>query len=101
MEFWLMDLLLHFWKHWRYQHMKTWSWVRQGILMGTRSDFILRTDQCCFRMVGIRGVSNYPSYHLILGARLLCQTEAAHYCNTGGLPSQMGMVHRGIQENRS
>ena len=40
------------------------------------SDYILETDLNRFEMVGIKGVRNYPSDHLVLRSRLInCTTE--------------------------
>ena len=90
----MMDLLQHFWQHWMLWNMKKWSWLRQGIAMRARSDYILGTDQLRFKMVVIRGRRNYPSYHFYLRARLLIfPTEAGHQCYPGGLPAQMVTVH--------
>ena len=76
-----------------------WYPVRQNIVMQARCDYILGTDRCRFKMVGIRGVSNNPSYHFALQDRLLIFTmETGHHCGTGGLPAQMGAVHEGIEE---
>ena len=67
-EFGRMDLLLHFRQRWRYRHMNTCYWVRQGRDIRARSDYILGIDRCRFKMVGIRGVRNYPSENLVLQA---------------------------------
>ena len=67
--------------------------------MWVRSDYILGKDQCRFKMVGIRGIENYPSDHFVLRNRLLtCPTEAGHHCHTGGLLAHMGTVYRGSEE---
>ena len=60
MEFRMMDLLLCLRQRWRHRKMKTWTWVRQGILMQARSDYILGKDRRRSEMVEIRGVRDYP-----------------------------------------
>ena len=61
--------------------------------MWGRSDHIWGTYRRRFEMVGIRGVRNYSSYHLILQYRLLCPTEVGHHCDMGVPPAKMGTVH--------
>ena len=79
--------------------MKTWSQVRQGRVMQSRSDYILGTYQDRFKMVGIRGIRNYPSDHFVLRSRLIIYpTEVGHHCEIGVLPGQMGTV-KGVSED--
>ena len=53
-------------------------------------------------MVGIRGVTNHPSNHLFLRARILIYpTDAGHQCDIGVLPSQMGTMNGSIKETGS
>ena len=100
MEFRLMDLLHHFRQRWRYRHMKTWYWMRHGIVLQAKS--VQGTYQRHFKMVVIRGVRNFPLDHLVLRARLLIfPTEAFHHRDVGGLPSQMRTGNRGSKEIRS
>ena len=64
-------------------------------------DCILGTDWCHFKMVGIRGIRNYPPDHFTLRARLLIfPLESGHHCGAGGLPAQMVALYRGIEEAR-
>ena len=86
MEFGMMDLIIHFRKHWRYRHMTTWPRVKQGKVMRARSDYIPGIDGRRFEMMGIRGTRNYPSDHLILQSWILCPTEPVQHCNVGGHP---------------
>ena len=82
--------------------MKNWSRVIQGILIQARSDYIVGKDQLRFKMVGIRGISNFLSDHFTLRAKLLiCSIEAGHQCNAGGLSAQMVNVHGGGEETGS
>ena len=57
-EFGMIEILHHFRKRWRYQHIKTWLQVRQGRSMWANSNYILGTDLHRFEMVGISGVRN-------------------------------------------
>ena len=59
-EIGLIDLLNHFRKRWWYWNVKMCSQERQERLMQESSICILGTHRCCFEMVGIRGVRNYP-----------------------------------------
>ena len=53
-------------------------------VMRAISDYILVTYWRRFEMLGIRGVSKYPSYHLVMWARILIfPTKAGHHCNVG------------------
>ena len=84
MDLGMMHLLLHFQKIWRFWHMNTWSWVRQGREIHSRSDYILGIDQQFFEMVVIRGIREYPSYNLVLWYGLLIfSTEEGHHFNAG------------------
>ena len=95
----MMELLHRFWKNWRYRHVNTWPKVRQGRAMKANIDYILGTDRRRFKMVGIRSVMNYPSYHLVLRDRLLFSpTEVVHQCNAWGIPEQVVTVH-GVSED--
>ena len=67
-------------------------------LMQARSDYILGTYRCLFKMVVIRGGRNYPSYHFIPKVRLLIfPNKAGHHYDTGGIPAKMGTIHRGSE----
>ena len=49
--------------------------------------YILEKDRRRFEMVGIRGIRNYPSDHLVLRSRILfIPSEAGHQCDVGVLP---------------
>ena len=71
MKFGLIDLLLHLHQRWNFRYMKTWSQVRQEEVMRAIYDYILSTTWRHFKMVVIKGVSNYPSYHFAQWARIL------------------------------
>ena len=99
LEFRLMELLRHIHQWWQLGHMKNWSQVRQGRVMRARCDNILGTYRRHFKMVGITGISNYPSYHFALQDMLIiCSLEAGHNCSAAGLPAQIVILHRGILE---
>ena len=69
--------------------MKTWSQVIQGRVMRVRWDYILEKYQRSFKMMGRRGVSDYPSDHFVLQASLIIfPTEAGHHCSGGVLPKK-------------
>ena len=100
-DFGLVDLLHHFRKNWRYKHVHMWPWERQGRSMQSSSNYILGTGRHRFQMVGIRGVSNHLSYHLVLRARLLFSpTEAGHQCNAGFILAQVVMIHSYKEDTR-
>ena len=93
-----MELLHHLWQLWQYQHVNTGMRAIQGRVIRASSDYILGTDWRRFEMVGIRGIRNYPSDHLILRARLIvCPTNAGHKCDAGVLPTQMGTMNGVIE----
>ena len=99
MEFGQMDLLHHFQQHLQFWETKTCYQVIQGIVMRAICDYILGTYWRRFKMVGIRGVKNYPSDHFTLRDRLLiCLMEEYRHFGAGGLPEQIGPVHRGREE---
>ena len=99
-EFRLMDLLPHFQQHWWLQHINKWYRVRQGRALWESSNYILGAYWRCFKMVGIIGVRNYPSYHLVLRARLLIYpTKSGHQFYKWGLPAQMGTTNGVRKEN--
>ena len=82
--------------------MEAGTWVIQGRVIRSISDYILGIYQRRLEMVGIRVVRNYPSYHLILIARLLIYiTKAGHQCDTGGIPKKMVTMHGGIEDAKS
>ena len=94
MEFSLMELLHHFWQHWKYWHVKIWLQKRQGRAMQASSNYFLGTYRHRFNMVEIRGLKKCPSDHLLLCDRLLFSpTEAVHQCDAGAPPEQAGTVH--------
>ena len=101
MDFGLMDLLLLFWHRLRYLHMMMWHQVRQIRVMRSRIDYILEKDRCRFEMVGIRGISKYPSDNLILWAWLLCPTKECHHFDAWVIPAQMVNVHGFGENNRN
>ena len=79
--------------------VKTWTRLRQGRVMQASSDYILGADWCRFKMVGVRGIMNYPPDHLVLRSRILFSpTKAGHQWDEKGIPAQAGTVHRGIKE---
>ena len=50
-------------------------------------------------MVGIRGVRNYPSDHLVLWDRIFFSlTQAGHQYDTGDVPGKEGMLNGDIEE---
>ena len=101
MDFRLMELLLHFRQRRRYRQMKTWSLMIQGRAMQARSYYIMGTDWRHFKMVGIRGVSNYPSEHLVLQSRLLIYPNKEGHQYDAGVPRiQMGNVRRCSKDTR-
>ena len=68
--------------------------------MQSSSYHILGTDRRRFEMVGIRGVSNYPSYHRIFQDRLFfIPTEAGHKCDAVGISEQVVKVNGGRKYN--
>ena len=63
------------------------------------SNYILATDRRCFEMVGIRGLQNYPSDHLVLWDSLIFSpTGEGHQCNAWCIPEKVGTVHGGSKE---
>ena len=67
--------------------------------MGERSDYILGTKWFCFKIVVMKGVSNYPSDHFSLRASLIIfPTKSGYHENVGGLPEKTGTVHGYIEK---
>ena len=52
-EYGLIDLVRHFGQRRRFRNLKTWSQVRQGTVLWSRWDYILRKYQRLFELVGI------------------------------------------------
>ena len=60
------------------QNLISWSQVQQGTVLWSRCDYILRTDQHRFKMVGIRDMRNFSLNHFSLRARLLQRPNRCH-----------------------
>ena len=52
-EYSLIDLFRHFRQRCRFRNLKTWYQVWQGIVLRSKCDYIIGTDQSCFDLVGI------------------------------------------------
>ena len=69
--------------------------------MRARSDYILGIEWCRFKILGIRGVRDYPLYHFVLQARLLIYpTESGQHCNLGVPPELIENSHWDRKETR-
>ena len=71
MKFGLVDILWHFCQCLSFQHLNTWSQVRQVRLLRSRCNYIFLADQQLFEMVDIRDMRNYLSDHFTLHVCLL------------------------------
>ena len=65
-EFGLIDLIHHFQKSLCFNDLRMWTQALQGTVLRDRCNFILETDQRLFKVVGIRDMRNYSSYHFAL-----------------------------------
>ena len=68
-EYGLIDLVPNFRQQRRFLKLKTWYQVRQGTVLQSRCDYILRTDRRIFELVGIQYMRNFSSDHFALRAR--------------------------------
>ena len=75
-EYSIIDLVQHFRQRCRFRDLKSWSQVRQGTVIRSRCDYILRTYWCRFNLVGIRDMRNYSYNHFSLREWILrCPTR--------------------------
>ena len=76
--------------------MKTWYQGIQVIVMWARGVYVLGTDWNRFEMVGIRGITIYPSDHFTLQAIIrIFPPQAGHQHIADSLPSKIVTVYRG------
>ena len=80
-KFNFIDLVRNFQKFFRFQDLKTWTQVRQGTILHSRCDYILRTERRHFKLVGTWDMHNYTSDYFVIQERLLiCPNQChAHY----------------------
>ena len=70
-EFGIIDLVRNFRQRRRFQDLNTWTQVRQGAVLRSSCNYILGTDQCRFKLIGIWDMHNYMSDPFAIWARLL------------------------------
>ena len=77
-EYGFIDLVRHFRQRRRFCNLKTWSQFRQGTILRSRCDYILRTDWRRFEPAGIRYMQDFSSDHFALRSRLLWHPTSCH-----------------------
>ena len=77
-EYGLIDLVLHFCQRRRFRNLKNWYLVRKGTVLLSRCDYILRTDQRRFDLVGIQDIRKFSSDNFALRARMIRHPTRCH-----------------------